>query len=350
MGSADSSPNHIAHVARTRARIVGDFMRRRNVVACGVGYKVRDNQVTSEPSIMVSVTRKQPLSELPASDVIPRMVDDVATDVVETGEIRSFTLDRRSRLRPLQPGVSIGHIDGSAGTLGCFVTRGSERFALSNNHVLALQNGAQMRDAVVQPGPVDGGTLADRVGELAYFVPLRFVDEAPGPTGDQKRTTQGLAGLLAAILAMLRGRSRSSRPARKSVLVNYVDAALVRLDNPALIDPRIVDIGGPPLGVTAPRLGMRVIKSGRTTGLTQGTLTQIDVTVDVTYDGRTARFANQIMLSPLSQPGDSGSLVLDYERNAVGLLFSGSELVSVANPIAAVLETLQVNLVLEGAN
>jgi hypothetical protein len=72
---------------------------------------------------------------------------------------------------------------------------------------------------------------------------------------------------------------------------------------------------------------------------------QIDVTVDVTYGEKVARFRDQLIVTPFSQPGDSGSLVLDYERRAVGLLFSGSDNVSVVTPIAHVLNTLGVTLI-----
>jgi hypothetical protein len=39
---------------------------------------------------------------------------------------------------------------------------------------------------------------------------------------------------------------------------------------------------------------------------------------------------------------------MDYERNAVGLLFSGSEMVTVINPIDLVLKALKADLVLAG--
>ncbi|HLV43953.1 MAG TPA: hypothetical protein VKY39_03285, partial [Aggregatilineales bacterium] len=94
-------------------------------------------------------------------------------------------------------------------------------------------------------------------------------------------------------------------------------------------------------------LRKRVIKSGRTTGLTRAQILQIGVTVDVQYGERVARFTNQIMTSTLSDRGDSGSLVMDYKRRAIGLLFSGSSTVSVVNPIHSVLEALGVELVTE---
>ena len=46
-----------------------------------------------------------------------------------------------------------------------------------------------------------------------------------------------------------------------------------------------------------------------------------------------------------SKAGDSGSLVLDEENRAVGLLFAGSEEFTVINPIKTVLDKLGFDLV-----
>ena len=57
-----------------------------------------------------------------------------------------------------------------------------------------------------------------------------------------------------------------------------------------------------------------------------------------------ALFRNQILTTNISQGGDSGSLVLDMKKRAVGLLFAGSEAVTVLNPISEVLKLLDVQL------
>ena len=44
----------------------------------------------------------------------------------------------------------------------------------------------------------------------------------------------------------------------------------------------------------------------------------------------------------MSQGGDSGSLVTDSKNRAVGLLFAGSDVVTISNPIPAVLKSLDV--------
>jgi hypothetical protein len=349
--SDSTASDPIAQVASTHAKVVTEFMQRQNVVACGVGYKVKGNQPTSVPSIVVSVTQKKPADTLAQQDLIPQSVEDVPTDVVETGPIVAYALDRRSKVRPARPGVSVGHFTGNTGTLGCLVRQGSDLFIVSNNHVLASLNAASRGDPIIQPGLADGGTPGDKIGELVDFVPLSFLDVPAGSTpasqSAQSTEPQGCAALISGLFSGL-GKVETAQPAPVIPQLNTIDVALARLSDSGVAAPDIVDVGGPPLGIADAQLGMRVIKSGRTSGLTQGVIMQIDVTVDVQYDARKARFANQIMVTPFSEPGDSGSLVLDYERNAVGLLFSGSSLITVVNPIRPVLTALRVELVTEG--
>ena len=62
------------------------------------------------------------------------------------------------------------------------------------------------------------------------------------------------------------------------------------------------------------------------------------------YDGRTATFADQLMAGAMSSGGDSGSAVLDEEGYVVGLLFAGSDLTTVINPIQLVLDALGIQI------
>jgi hypothetical protein len=175
-------------------------------------------------------------------------------------------------------------------------------------------------------------------------------DTTPAAAG-QSTQPQGCAAALAQVIQLFSRRPPAAPPAPPPAPTgNLVDAAIAAVLNNGLLDPNIIDIGAPPQGLVEPKLGMQVFKCGRTSGLTEGIITQIDVTVDVKYDTRVARFTNQIMITPCSQPGDSGSLILDFQRNAVGLLFSGSNLITVASPINAVLKTLNVELVTAAAS
>jgi hypothetical protein len=69
------------------------------------------------------------------------------------------------------------------------------------------------------------------------------------------------------------------------------------------------------------------------------------VTSQVSYGPGQATFQGQLMASGMSKPGDSGSVILDMENYVVGLLFAGSDVATLLNPIQFVLRTLNVELV-----
>ncbi len=214
--------------------------------------------------------------------------------------------------RPVPIGVSTGHPDVTAGTIGARVTDGSNVYALSNNHVYANENNANIGDSVLQPGTYDGGMVPDdSIGTLYAFVPISFTD------------------------------------------VNVVDAAIALSSIASLDNTTPPDGYGTPKSTTADAsIGMKVLKYGRTTGQTKGRVYAINVTVDVGYDSGVARFENQIVITPgtFSAGGDSGSLiVVDSKRTSdhhkpIGLLFAGSSRYTVANPIGPVLDAFGVTI------
>jgi hypothetical protein len=185
---------------------------------------------------------------------------------------------------------------------------------LSNNHVLAASDAAALGDPVLQPGPADGGGPDDRIATLAAIEPL------PSDT----------AGL--------------------------VDAAVATLDPGIEASPG--DLPGGPLTGSVPagsdlEPDEQVEKVGRTTGLTQGRITAVEVDgLAVQYDGAVHRFDNQLEVEgrsgAFSAGGDSGSVIWrSRDRAPLGLLFAGSETggsagggVTYANPLATVLELL----------
>lgn len=229
--------------------------------------------------------------------------------------VTAQALGETGRARPLRPGVSIAHHDVTAGTLGAFVEVGGVLHALSNHHVLVGSPGARVGDAILQPGPADGGrNPADRVGTLAAWVPLE-------------------TGTTAA-----------------------VDAAVALLDDQD-VDPTY------PVGrvtTTARALGGEAVgKIGRTTSVTTGRVTAIeldDVVVGYGDELGDLRFDDQIEIegtgrAPFSRGGDSGSLVYREDGVAIGLLFAGSETggengrgLTYVNPIDAVLGALDATL------
>ena len=92
-------------------------------------------------------------------------------------------------------------------------------------------------------------------------------------------------------------------------------------------------------------IGDVVQKTGRTTNYSTGRVTHVNATVNVNYGGgRTARMDRQIVTTAMSAGGDSGSLLLDMDENAVGLLFAGSNVSTLANPIDPVLARFGVRI------
>lgn len=329
-------------ISQAKQEHCSKLMKLPNVVGVGVGEKESHQTKTGELSLVVMVRRKLPEAALPEDGVVPREVNGVRTDVVEVGELRAQQV-RTARWRPAPGGVSIGHYKITAGTLGCVVRDRAtgERLILSNNHVLANSNDAAPGDAILQPGTADGGTLAsDRIGTLLRFCPIDF-SVAPPTCG----IAQGVASAANAVARLLGSSHILQAVSANPQAVNLVDAAVARPDLDSDVLDQILEIGIPS-GTLAATLGMQVRKSGRTTELTTGTINVLDATLSVSYGpGRTATFENQIVAGPMSQGGDSGSLVLAAgSLQAVGLLFAGSEQSTIFNPIQAVLDCLEVTL------
>ncbi|HSQ21956.1 MAG TPA: hypothetical protein VLQ52_04075 [Coriobacteriia bacterium] len=323
-------------VALSRAR--ESLHDRGNVVATGIGYKVTGGVRTADLAIICSVTEKQPLTALSADDVVPPDVDGFPTDVVATGPITALAV-HVDRMRPAPGGVSIGHHRITAGTLGCVVHRSGEPLILSNNHVLANSNDALPGDAILQPGPIDGGTSeTDRVATLDRFVPIVMAGES---------STCAFANGVAAVanwFARLGGSNARILAVSERAADNLVDAATAAPLSPDLVSATVYGVGDI-AGQSRAELGMPVVKSGRTTGVTVGEILQVDVTVDVGYGaGQVARFSDQVMAGAMSQGGDSGSAILDAEHRIVGLLFAGSERTTVINRIEHVFGALEIGV------
>jgi hypothetical protein len=316
------------------------IMSKPNVVGVGTGFKNTNGQVTNQLSIITLVRQKLPSAQLSPEHRIPDTLDGIATDVFEVGDVLP-QLTNSEHIRPAAGGVSIGHQAISSGTFGGVVRdrRYNTRLILSNNHVLANTNNAHLGDPILQPGPALGGRLQqDLIGYLARYVTLKFVDDP-----SISSTPSSLVRLALGVSRLLNLKDWQKQLEAMLQTYNLVDAAVARpMDENAILD-EIQNIGLV-RGAVTPTLGMQVRKSGRTTGLTSGKIVVLDSTITIRYGiNRSARFEDQIITSPMSQGGDSGSLVVfgDPPR-AVGLLFAGSTQATVINPIHAVLQHLDV--------
>lgn len=325
-----------------------ELMSKPNVFATGIGYKFTEGKQTDRLCIKCSVQIKKTREQLRPDALIPEQINDVPTDVDPMGLFFAYQ-DPTGRFRPAPGGVSIGHFNITAGTLGCWVQKNNELYILSNNHVMANSNAASVGDAILQPGPADSGEISrDQIAKLSDFVPINFEGENGNGNGGPSCPTATAVSSVLNAMASATGSKTRLKPYRIDTGIqaaeNRIDAAIALPDSADYVDREILEIGTIS-GMREGELGMPVKKSGRTTGFTTGEIQQIDVTARVNYgSNRIATFNNQLMAGSMSQGGDSGSAVLDNDNNIVGLLFAGSSTTTLINRIQDVFDGLGVSL------
>lgn len=303
------APPGFERAIEVQERYTPALMAREGIEGTGIGYD--DN---GEVAIKVYTAR----AGVPG---IPHAIEQVPVQTVVTGRFVARDIDPTAKFpQPVPIGISTGHPDITAGTIGARVKGACGNvFALSNNHVYANSNDATNGDNVLQPGPIDGGQdPADAIGTLYDFEPIKF-------DGSD----------------------------------NIMDAAIAVSTTGALghATPGGVEdsYGAPGTTIATASIGQTVQKYGRTTGWTHGTVSERNVTVDVCYATagpfrckKLARFVKQIAITDgaFSDGGDSGSLIVtDNElKNPVGLLFAGSTTHTIANPIGPVLDRFSVTI------
>jgi len=320
------------------------------VHAVGVGRKVVAGEITEERCVRIYVVQKLALSLLPQRDLLPERLDGIATDVIEApiafaaslqpsngkqkkkktaAPVFAATLqppcsvNRKQRQRPVVPGSSVAHFNVTAGTLASICRSHfhgddpAQLYLLSNNHVIAELNQAKFGDDVYQPGPVDGGTETDRVATLHRFIPLNLGGTVP----------------------------------------NRVDAAIAELLPDITVETQLCSIGHLN-GTKDPEENMLVRKHGRTTGYTEGLVSDLSLDQLVAMDHNdptiVALFQGQMRLDVVAPfpafalGGDSGALVVEKSsESAVGLFHAcpPSGEYGVASPVRDVLSDLQIELI-----
>jgi len=328
--------------AQARAQIRGvkqaaedDLLARKNVVGVDIADKETDGKNTGQLAIVVFVDQKQPDSKLSAADRVPKEIDGVPTDVQQmTVELQGPSMELVGDVTPevdttvyttMHGGISMGPLRSVyltppdvpsagnyifAGTLGAMVRdRGNgSTMALTNFHVACVNNTWSVGDRMVQPSLLDGGSSGNQFGSLT-----------------------------------------------RATLSDDVDGAVVTVDSGKATSPTVEEIGDV-AGHTTATVGAAVRKRGRTTELTYGTVVSTDFTVSIDYgsDVGSRTLHHQIRVQTdtsrsarFSDHGDSGSVVMDDNRNVVGLLFAGSSdgQWTFANPIQSVLDELNVDLI-----
>lgn len=234
------------------------------------------------------------------SAVLPAALDGVAVEERVVGDVRAFA--RPGGGGTLQCGTSTGNDrECASGTIGCVVVKGGVQYFLSNNHVFARENAASIGERIDAPGRYDGKPRCAQTAQcatLSDFQPISF-------SGN-----------------------------------NTIDCAIARPVAGRAFT--CAEAGGytPSSTVVSPAIGLAVKKTGRTSGLTHGSITGINVTIQVQYSGGIATFVNQVMTGgSFIRSGDSGSLmVTESGNNPVGLCFAGGSGGAFANPIGPVLQ------------
>ncbi|MDA0180076.1 DNA/RNA non-specific endonuclease [Solirubrobacter phytolaccae] len=287
-------------------QVADEYLADPNITSVGVAYKVTGGEPTDELALQFTVKTKfapEGLEAAPTRPIPPELTANgirFPTDVVErrytahpTAVDAEPKADRKRRLDPMVPGVSIGHTAVSAGTLGCLVREDAtgETRMLSNWHVFQGPEGA-LGDRIVQPGAFDD----NRVDENGC--------------GRLVRSFLGLAGDCA--IASVEGRGA---------------------------EETILELGVPVRRLGDPELGDRVVKSGRTTGVTYGVVTRVHTITKIAYGPAHEEQIGGFEIGPdadhpatdgeISDGGDSGAawLARDAEGAAtdmmLGLHFAG---------------------------
>src|SRR3989304_1209899 len=76
----------------------------------GAGSKSGEGKETDEPAVIVFVERKLPEDRLRKEDVIPKALDEVKTDVIETGKIKAQAAAPRARTDRWRPAPGGGGV------------------------------------------------------------------------------------------------------------------------------------------------------------------------------------------------------------------------------------------------
>ncbi|MGL5243751.1 MAG: hypothetical protein ACRC7R_01060 [Sarcina sp.] len=298
------------------------FLRKKNVTAIGLGYKKINKITSNELCIHVLVDKKLPLNKLYSYDIIPKKFLGIKTDVIECRKPTAFNINNdnqklihnlQSRVRPIQPGYSVGPYkhENAGGTIGAIVFNNDTDapYIISNNHVLADANRVEDGAPILQPCVVDGGNVNSNV--VALLSGILWLEASADPDTE--------------------------------IIDNYADAAIAEI-LPNIEYDKTIPIIGDISGTTEAKLGMKVRKVGRTTGYTEATIETLyaKTVLDFGLDGE-CFFADLVHCNYLSDHGDSGSIIIDFNNKVVGLLIGGDEEDTYFSPIDNILNAFNVH-------
>lgn len=308
--------------------------KKENVVAVGTGKEEKNGERTGNDAAVAFVKKKKPVSEISADSVIPEKVDGVRTDVIEIGEVgieneypvrpgqietETRDIETNQKHRPFPQGSSIGHPDITAGTAGLVMWRRAEKevgdqtlvypepVGVSNNHVIANSNKAEVGDVILQPGPYDGGKEIDdkyTVGQLEGYVDIEKED-------------------------------------------NLFDIGWYSLKDERIANSFVLGMGVPTEKATVEKGDLAKKGNTRTTGYREGEVLSTDARVNVKFPDEIKEFEDQIITRSISRGGDSGSAVFNKHGEIIGVLNAGSSKVTIVNKIDNILGNTPLSLNME---
>lgn len=237
------------------------------VTSVDIGYKIKNGVRTGEIVIRVAVKKKQGNPVRP----LPTMFEGVPVDVIEykprtqCPKREPETEDPFENRAAIRPGMSVGG-KGYYGTVGwgCVKSSTGQRGFVTNHHVMT-------HDMLHVPSRDESG-----------FIPPPY-ESYHGEYGD--------------MAFIPTNRAMSNIPLSS-------DVSLMRVLNH--------------------KIGMKVFKSGATTGLTSGIITGSGYTMSGGASIRSFTVEPLADGATWSSPGDSGSAVFDASGNILGLHFAGN--------------------------
>jgi len=276
--------------------------------------KITKGEPTGIPCIKIRVSKKLPICALKPEQIIPAMIENIATDIEEGQPVVALVdeSEHRKKIRPIQGGTSCGAAaayQGATGTLMLPKVKdrkdGAIR-ALTNQHVgwIPISCGQGSKNQI-QPG------LAEKSQEQDLVF------------GTFKRVCE----------------DKLDRPDNWNQLPEYapkqhhIDACLIT-SNPSLVDKNVILHRGDVTGKRVVKIGEAWFKTGRTTKCTGPfNIQDDDAGLNVQYMNcinqiYVKTFIHQILFeNPNAEnldAGDSGSPLHDALVMIGGLCFAGS--------------------------
>jgi len=292
--------------------------------------RIKNGQIVPDTKVVrIYVEKKVPLAELAKKDIIPSRLKlnckeclEIETDVVELPRMKYLSLtdpkDHQKRHRPIPAGVSSTHYKSTACTLTYYWKKVAKTTSLgtpsyqiyvsSCEHCYGLEGKARKGDPLLQPSPYDDGTLKnDTIAKFSFGIRTKYNDY-----------TCKFRNLLYKIFKILYYITHF----KPYSAVNKVDQAF---GIPINLEDVSISIFGETkrvVGKGLHELFREVFKSGRTTGITAGTIQDIRWNGYVDGSRGTAFYKDCVLVEGLAKGGDSGSPV--YYKTDIGLEFLGA--------------------------